>query len=48
MNRCTTVHQFPFGLRRFVGRTPWSAADAHVGLLGCCEVRVQADRPTKP
>jgi hypothetical protein len=29
--RCTTIRQFLCCLRRFVGRTPWSAADAHVG-----------------
>src|SRR5580700_2200923 len=30
-SRCTTIRQFLCGLRRFVGRTPWSAADALVG-----------------
>jgi hypothetical protein len=33
LKNCTTVHQFLRCMRRFVGRTPWSAADAHVGFF---------------
>src|SRR5580700_5342379 len=44
---CTTIHQFLRCLRRFVGRTPWSAADAHVGLLRVAAKPDEGVRPTR-